>query len=90
MTPIQFANLLLRFFSVYLFFDAFVVITELPTMIWGIIMSQLPNITSEREITLGMLLFRLFVYSGTGIAFLVFSRPLAKLFTNGLEHVKHD
>jgi hypothetical protein len=90
MTPIQVAVLLLRFFSVYLFIDVMVVLTELPPNIYGIFNAQSDYLVTQREIALGLELVRLFVYAGTGIAFLVFSRPLAKLFTKGLENIKHD
>jgi len=90
MTPTQLAVLLLRFFSVFLFLDAFVFLTELPTHIYGIHKSEFDFITAQRKLALGLALFRLFVCAGAGIAFLVFTRPLAKLFTKGLESVKHD
>jgi hypothetical protein len=90
MTPIQAAVLLLRFFGVYLFFEAFVVLTELPTHIYGIYKTQFDFISAQRKLDLGLALARLFVYAGAAIACLFFSRPLAKLFTKGLESVKHD
>jgi hypothetical protein len=90
MTPIQVAVLLLRFFSVYLFIDVMVVLTELPPNIYGIFKSPSDYITTQRALVLGLELVRLFIYAGIGIAFLVFTRPLAKLFTKGLESMKDD
>jgi hypothetical protein len=90
MTPIQAAVLLLRFFSVYLFIDCFVVLTELPPNFYGMFNAQSDYLVTQRELALGLELSRLVVYAGTGTAFLVFSRPLAKFFTKGLESVKHD
>jgi hypothetical protein len=88
MTLKQIAALLFRVFGVYLFFDAAVVLTTLPTEIFNIHTSQVDYIVSEHEFLLAMSLVRLFVYSAGGICFLVFARPLAKLFTKGLD--KHD
>lgn len=90
MTPTQVAVLLLRFFSVYMFFDAFVVLTELPTHIYGIYKTEFDFISAQRKLALGLALLRLFVYSGIAISFLVFTRSLAKFFTKGLESMKHD
>jgi len=87
MTPIQTAVLLLRIFSVYFFIDVMVVLTELPPNIYGILNAQSDYLVTQRELALGLELIRLFVYAGTGISFLVFSRPLAKLFTKGLDKV---
>jgi hypothetical protein len=88
MTLKQMAALLIRVFGVYLFFDAAVVITTLPTEIFNIHTSQVDYIVSEHEFLLAISLVRSFVYSAGGICFLVFARPLAKLFTKGLD--RHD
>jgi len=87
MTIMQMAVLLMRLFGVYLFFDVVIVLTELPVLIFGILNSRFDNMTSERILTLIMVFVRLFVYAGAGVTFLVFARPLAKLFTKGLENV---
>ena len=90
MTPTQFAVLLLRFMSFNLFIDFFIVLTELPTHIYGMYMSEFASISAQRKLALGIALFRLIVYAGTAISLLVFSRPLAKIFIKGLESEKHD
>jgi hypothetical protein len=90
MTPIQVAVLLLRFFSVYLFIDVMVVLTELPPYILGLFRPQSDFLVTQRVLVLGLMLVRLCVYAGTGTAFLIFSRPLAKFFTKGLENVEQD
>ena len=90
MTATQLAVLLLRFLSVFLFLDAFIFLTELATHIYGIHKSEFDFITAQRKLALGLAVLRLLVCSGAGIAFLVFTRPLAKLFTKGLESMKHD
>ena len=90
MTFTQVAVLLLRFFSVYLLIDAFAVLTELPAHIYGIYKTEFDFISSQRKLALGLALLRLFVYSGMAISFLVFTRPLAKYFTKGLEDIKHE
>jgi hypothetical protein len=88
MTLVQVAALLMRLFSVYLFFDATVLLTTLPTEIFNIHTSQVDYIKSEHEFLFAMSLVRLFIYSVGGVCFLVFARPLAKLFTKGLD--RHD
>jgi hypothetical protein len=85
MKTTQVAVLLMRLFGVYLFFDVMVVLTELPAEIFNIHPSQIDYIVSEHEFVLAMSLVRLFIYSVGGICFLVLARPLAKLFTRGLE-----
>jgi hypothetical protein len=87
MLILQIAILLMRLFGVYLFFDVMLVLTELPTEIFEIQKSQVDYITSEHEFVLVMSLVRLFICAIAGICFLVFSRPLARLFTRDLvEH----
>ena len=84
MTITQVAILLMRLFGVYLFFDVMIVLTELPTEIFNIHTSQVDYIVSEHEFILAMSLVRLFFYSIAAVCFLVFARPLAKLFTKDL------
>jgi hypothetical protein len=88
MTLIQVAALLMRLFSVYLFFNAAVLLTTLPTEIFNIHTSQVAYIRSEHEFLFAMSLVRLFIYAVGGVCFLVFARPLANLFTKGLD--THD
>ena len=90
MKPTQAAVLLLRFFSVYLCFDVMAVLTELPPSINGVFHSTDDAITTQRELILGLELVRLFIYAVAAISFMVFSRPLAKVFTKGLESLKDD
>ena len=88
MTLTQIAALLIRVFGAYLFIDVAVVITTLPSEIYNIHMSQVDYIVSEHEYLLAMSLVRLFIYLVGGICSLDFARPLAKLFTKGLD--RHD
>jgi hypothetical protein len=88
MTLTQTAALLIRVFGAYLFFDVAVVITTLPSEIFNIHTSQVGFIVSEHEFLLAMSLVRLFIYLVGGICSLVFARPLAKLFSKGLD--RHD
>ena len=78
----------MRLFGVYLFFNAAVLLTTLPTEIFNMRTSQVDYIRSEHEFLFVMSLARLFIYSVGGVCFLVFTRPLAKLFTKGLD--RHD
>ena len=90
MTLTQLAVLLLRFFSVYLFFGAFIVFTEIPSVIDEIIVAINQNYVNEREFFLGMLLLRLMVYLGLAITFLVAGRPLSRFFVRGLDKIRND
>jgi hypothetical protein len=89
MTSNQFAVLLLRFLSVYLFVDAFIFLTEVPTHIYGVYRSEFDFIIAQRKLALGLAVFRVLVCTGAGIGCLVFNRALAKLFTIGLEGMKN-
>jgi hypothetical protein len=90
MTSIQVAALLLRLFSVYLCLNIIVVLTELPSSIISLIYSQSDFLIHQRVLGIVLLLFRLGVYVGLAITFLVFNRPVAKLFVKGLESLKND
>ncbi|MGB7749783.1 MAG: hypothetical protein WBN75_21140 [Verrucomicrobiia bacterium] len=90
MTPIQAAILLMRILSVSFLLDVTEVFTELPGDIYGIFNASSAYVSSQRELAFGLALFRLLIYGGAVIVFLFFNRPLAKLFTKGLESIKHD
>jgi hypothetical protein len=90
MTPIQAAALFLRLFSVYLCLNIILVLTELPPNIYGIISLRSDYLMHQRVLMLGLELFRVFVYASLAVTFLVFNRPLAKLFAKGLESLKND
>jgi hypothetical protein len=81
----QIAVLLMRLFGVYLFFDVMIVLTELPTEIYNMSKTQVDYMKPEYELVIAMALVRLFIYVVAGVCFLVFARPLAKLFTKGLD-----
>ena len=84
MTITQIAVLLMRLFGVYLFFDVMIVLTELPTEIFNMCETQVDYMKGEYKFVIVMSLVRLFIYAGAGIGFLIFARPLAKLFTKDL------
>jgi len=84
MTITQVAILLMRLFGVYLFFDAVVVLTELPSQIYNMTKTQVDYMKPEYELYIAMSLVRLFIYVVLGACFLFFARPLAKLFTRDL------
>jgi len=88
MTLAQVASLLVRVFGVYLFFDAAVVVTTLPSEIYNIHKSQIDYIVSQHKFLLAMSVVRLFIYSIGGVCFIVFARPLGKLCAKGLD--RHD
>jgi hypothetical protein len=89
MTPIQTAILLMRILSIAFITDVIEVLTELPADIYGVFSAQSNYAVSQRELALVMALIRLFFYVSIATGFLFFARPLAKLFTKGLES-KHD
>ena len=87
MTFIQVAAFSMRLFSVYLFFNAAVLLTTLPTELFNIHTSQVDYIVKEHEFLFAMSLVRFVIYFAGGVCFLAFARPLAKLFTKGLDQI---
>lgn len=85
MTIAQVSALMMRLFGAYLFLNLILVITELPTEVYGIIATHFDYIRSEREVVLAATLIRLVVYAIGGTCFIAFSRSLGKLFAKGLE-----
>lgn len=81
----QIAVLLMRLFGVYLFFDVMLVLTELPSSIYNMSKTQVDYMKPAYELVIAMELVRLFIYLVMGICFLVFARPLARLFTKGFD-----
>jgi hypothetical protein len=75
----------MRLFGVYLFFDVMVVLTELPSSIYNMSNTQVDYMKPAYELVIAMELVRLFIYLVMGICFLFFARPLARLFTKGLD-----
>jgi hypothetical protein len=90
MTITQVAILLMRVVSISFFADAVVVFTEVPAVIYDISKSQIDYIVSEHEFALLMILARLFFYLVAGFCFLIFSRPLGRLFAKGLENISRN
>ena len=86
MTPTQMAVLLLRFFSIYLLFDASIVLTELPTLIFSTIDPKFHYMVTEHELAVFFILCRLALYLGLAIVFFVFGRPIGRFIAKGLEH----
>ena len=83
----QVAAVFLRIFAVGWLWDVPVALTNLPGDIFGMIALQPGYLLSQRELGLAMLLVRIGLYLILGVGFLFFARPLAKLFTKGLQHV---
>lgn len=80
----------MRFFGLLFLLQAIVIVTELPTVIFGIVQTHLLYLSIQQELLVGSLLFRLLVYLCTALGFLFFGRPLAKLFVKGLDNVDED
>lgn len=85
MKTMQIAILFIRTISISFFIDTVVILTELPSLVFDIYESRIQYITLEHEVALLMVLVRLAFYIVGGICCLLFARPLAKLFTKGLD-----
>ncbi len=90
MTPTHFATLLIRFYCVVAFIFAAVVLTEIAYYSYVLFYFPSSQLESQREFLLAMYILRFFIYIGTAIAFLIFTKPLARLLAKGLEIIKHD
>ena len=90
MTPTQFAMLLIRFYCILAFIFAIGDITEMAYGAYMVILSPQGQYESSRMFLLAMYVLRFFLYSGTGLIGLIFTKPLAKLLAAGVEKVKHD
>jgi hypothetical protein len=90
MTPTQAAILLMRILSIGFLVDGINILTDLPGDIYGVFRATTDYAASQRELDLVLVLVRLSVCSGVAVAFLLFSRPLAKLFARGLDSQKHE
>jgi len=74
----------MRFFGLYLFFYVLLGLTYLVNDIFGISKASADYVT-RYELDLALDLLRLSVQAVGGFCFLVFARPLARLFTKGLD-----
>jgi hypothetical protein len=82
----QVAVVLIRIVSITFFVNAVVLVTEMPPLISGISKYQADKMLSEHEFSLLiMVLAKLCIYLVAGICFLIFARPLARLFTKDLD-----
>ena len=86
MKPIQSAALFLRFLAIYMFILAGIAFTALPTNVLGMIGSS-DYLVKQRELSIVVDFLHIFVYAGAGVAFLLFSKPLAKLIARGLDNM---
>lgn len=79
------AVVLMRLFGVYLFLDVMIVLTELPSQFYTMFQTHVDYLKPVYGLAIAMLFVRLFIYLVLGICFLVFARPIARLFTRGLD-----
>ena len=84
MTPTKVAVIFLRISGIGWLIDVVIALTGLPGDILGMV-EQTGYLSFQRELSLIMLLVRICLYLGMAIAFLFFTRPLARLFTKGLD-----
>ena len=90
MTLKQVGVLLCRLVSIYYFIAATLVLMDIPVIISEAFHSPNEDVASDHEFAAWMLAVRALIYLCAGISFLFFARPLARLFTKGLESIKHD
>ena len=86
MTPLKTAVLLIRYYCIWAFVDVAIYLTELPGHVVGIMSSEIPYVVAQRKLALAMLAVKLLIFGGTGVMFLVWARPMAKLLTRDLEN----
>ena len=84
MTPIQCATLLIRSLSALMFVLAAAVLTEIVYGFFAVLYLQSSQAEAQRVFLLAMYVLRFLIYFCTGILFLIFAKPLAKLFTKDL------
>jgi hypothetical protein len=65
-------------------------LSEIAYGVYVVITSTQTQYESQREFLLAMYIVRFFIYFGTGIGFLIFTKPLARLLAKGLDSIKHD
>jgi hypothetical protein len=90
MTPTQFGVLLIRFYCVFAFVLAASTLSEVAYGCFMVISSIQSQYESQHVFLLAMYVVRFSIYFGTGIGFLIFAKPLARLLAKGLERMKHD
>jgi beta-lactamase regulating signal transducer with metallopeptidase domain len=90
MTPIQFATLLIRFYCIFALVNSTAALSEIAYGIFVVVTSSQSQYEPQHEFLLAMYIVRFFLYFGTGIGFLIFTKPLARLLAKGLDGIKHD
>lgn len=84
MTPIQFATLMIRALAVLLLVLAVAVLTEIAYGAFAVVSSTSSQTELQRVFLLAMYVARFLIYFCSGLTFLIFAKPLAKLFTKDL------
>ena len=85
MTPIQFAAILIRVFSVLMFLFATGLLTEIAYEIFSIFYSTSSQAQVQRVVLLATYVVRFLIYFCTGMACVIFTKPLANLLTKDLK-----
>jgi hypothetical protein len=85
MTPTKVAVIFLRISGIGWLINVIIALTSLPGDLLGMV-TQTGYLSMQRELALMMLLVRICLYSTAAIAFLLFTKPLAKLLTKGLDN----
>jgi hypothetical protein len=81
-----FALLLCRFYTFWTFIAAIALATQIPSYIYSILDAHDAHTRHAYEFGLTLYLIRTFIYLIIGLGLLIFSRPVAKLLTKGLDH----
>jgi hypothetical protein len=84
MTPIHFATLLIRAFSALMFVLSVAALTEIAYGLFSVLYSTTSQTEPQRVFLLAMYVARFLIYFCSGTALLIFTKPLAKLFTKDL------
>lgn len=85
MTPTKVAVIFLRISGIGWLINVIITLTSLPGDLLGMV-TQTGYLSMQRELALMMLLVRICLYSTAATAFLLFTKPLAKLLTKGLDN----
>jgi len=94
MTAQQAAGVVIRMFALWWLVDSTFYFIDVPSELMGILHYRtLPNggtaldqfFALQREIGLGLIVFKGLVFFTLGVGFMIFARPIARLLARGME-----
>ena len=80
-----FALLLCRVYTFWAFVAAIIGSTEIPAYLYSIVIAHDPHTRHSYEFGAMLYMLRIIIYLIIGFGLLIFSRPIAKLLTKGLD-----